>query len=324
MSLNLLGREKPIVSIIIPFWNSRAWLKRSIQSALQQSWKHTEIILINDGSTDDSLTIAKSFENSNIRIYTQANQGASAARNMGLSKAKGSFIQFLDADDELSPNKISKQLEKLDFNANIEAVCTCRYGITKGNSVMFYPDSLWRDLNPSEWLQTSYFNSSAMPTSTWLCPTKVLRQAGDWDPSLTLNDDGEYFARVVTKTKEVKFSMDATCYYHADNEYSLGSRSDIDSLTRMLVSIDKCANTLLEFDCSKRSRIALSKLYSRYALKSYINCSYLSYIAEKKAVELSGTPVTFETRIIHSLAEKILGWRTLYLARKKLNRGVNQ
>src|SRR5580698_4662849 len=95
----------PLVSIIIPSYNSENHLAETIKSALSQTWVNKEIIIIDDGSTDSSVQIAKGFE-SNVKVLVQKNKGASAARNAGLKEAKGDYIQFLDSDDLLSPDKI--------------------------------------------------------------------------------------------------------------------------------------------------------------------------------------------------------------------------
>ncbi|NEU06791.1 glycosyltransferase family 2 protein, partial [Flavihumibacter sp. R14] len=123
----MIIRHIPLVSIIIPVYNSEKLLTQAIQSAKDQTWVHTEIIIIDDGSEDSSLAIARSFETENIRVLKQKNQGASAARNMGLHHAKGDYIQFLDADDIISPNKISDQLLLLENDPMYLGLCGTVY-----------------------------------------------------------------------------------------------------------------------------------------------------------------------------------------------------
>jgi glycosyltransferase involved in cell wall biosynthesis len=85
----------PLVSIIIPVYNAASFINETINSALQQTWPNKEIIIVDDGSTDDSLILAKKFEGDIVKIFSQQNKGASAARNKGLAEAKGDYIQFL-------------------------------------------------------------------------------------------------------------------------------------------------------------------------------------------------------------------------------------
>src|SRR5262249_6685849 len=100
----------PLVSILIPAYNAERWISDTIQSALDQTWKHKEIIIVDDGSQDNTLTIARRFASKDVLVTQQVNQGASAARNKTFSLCQGEFVQWLDADDLLSPDKIEKQV----------------------------------------------------------------------------------------------------------------------------------------------------------------------------------------------------------------------
>src|SRR5579875_322194 len=100
----------PLISIIIPLYNAEKYIIETIDSALQQSYKNIEIIIIDDGSTDSSFNVAETYKSDNIIVVKQENKGASAARNHGLKLAKGEYIQFLDADDILDVNKIEYQI----------------------------------------------------------------------------------------------------------------------------------------------------------------------------------------------------------------------
>src|SRR5437868_14667996 len=101
---------KPLVSILIPAYNAGPWIGDTIRSALDQTWPRKEIIVVDDGSGDQTLQVARQFASKNVSVVTQENQGASAARNRALSLSRGDYIQWLDADDLLSPNKIAKQM----------------------------------------------------------------------------------------------------------------------------------------------------------------------------------------------------------------------
>ena len=99
-----------IISVIIPFYNARNTLEQAVRSVLTQSLTHLELILVNDGSTDDSIETLSSIQDSRIRIINQQNQGPSAARNNGLRHAKGEWICFVDADDALTPKALERML----------------------------------------------------------------------------------------------------------------------------------------------------------------------------------------------------------------------
>src|SRR5215471_16563158 len=103
----------PLVSVVIPFKNAAPWLADAIESALAQTWSELEVILVDNGSSDASLEIAQRHESPRVALLACPRAGASAARNVGVDKARGDFIQFLDADDVLDRDKIRIQMERL-------------------------------------------------------------------------------------------------------------------------------------------------------------------------------------------------------------------
>ncbi len=115
---------QPLVSIIIPFYNAERYLSATLQSAIDQTWNNKEIIVVDDGSTDRSIELITNFKSDKVKLYQQQNKGAAAARNLGLSHAKGEYVQFLDADDLLSKDKIEKQVLALQNHPDQVAVCS--------------------------------------------------------------------------------------------------------------------------------------------------------------------------------------------------------
>ena len=120
--MDLEAQNNPLVSVIIPTYNSEKYLIDSIASVLHQTYNNIEIIVVNDGSTDNTDDIIKPYLGS-IKYIKQENYGASAARNIGIKNAHGNFIAFLDADDLFEPNVIKGQVENiLNKNADI-SIC---------------------------------------------------------------------------------------------------------------------------------------------------------------------------------------------------------
>jgi glycosyltransferase involved in cell wall biosynthesis len=110
---------KPKVSVIIPLYNQKKYIGEAIKSVLDQTYSNIEIIVVNDGSTDDPFPVIQKFVK-RIRLINQKNCGLAEARNTGIKAAEGEYIQFLDADDLLQKNKLSRQIEfSLKQNADI-------------------------------------------------------------------------------------------------------------------------------------------------------------------------------------------------------------
>ncbi|MEW7280219.1 glycosyltransferase family 2 protein [Aquimarina sp. 2201CG1-2-11] len=108
---------EPLVSIIIPFYNEENYIERSIISAIDQSYPHTEIILVNDGSTDTSASIVNTYveKYANVTCITTANFGLGNARNVGIERAIGQFITFLDSDDALESNAVKLMVDNMMY-----------------------------------------------------------------------------------------------------------------------------------------------------------------------------------------------------------------
>ena len=114
--------KTPKISVIIPIYNDALYIQEAIKSVLSQTIEELEIIIINDGSTDNFEEKIEFFNDPRIRIIEQINSGAAAARNNGIKNAKGKFLAFLDADDIWAPNKLKLQLEVLINREDINMV----------------------------------------------------------------------------------------------------------------------------------------------------------------------------------------------------------
>lgn len=125
----------PKVSIIIPNYNRSALIRETLDNMLSQSFQDKEVLVVDDGSTDDSHKVLDSYGDS-IRWYPQRNQGPGAARNLGLQHATGEFVQFMDSDDLASLNKIEDQLRHLDTqNADIAYGPWLKTHLDKGKAI---------------------------------------------------------------------------------------------------------------------------------------------------------------------------------------------
>jgi len=239
-----------LVSVIIPVYNAEKYLDVCIQSIINQTWSNIEIILVDDGSTDGSLKIAqKHLVNANVKVIEQKNRGASAARNAGLKLAKGDYIQFLDADDLLSPDKIEGQMACL--NGSLKQVTICRsVHFNDGDN---YEDGIISDgwfcndnNNPVDFLIKLHAGKEVMPgyggiilIHSWLTPMAIIEKAGPWNEKLSLDDDGEFFCRVVLAADGIKYSEKGFSYYRKFNHgQSLSAQKTKEGTVSAVLAID--------------------------------------------------------------------------------------
>jgi glycosyltransferase involved in cell wall biosynthesis len=130
--------NEKLVSIIMPVYNAERFLHQAIQSILDQTYKNFELIIIDDGSTDSSSIIIKSFSDERIRSFFFENQGVSKTRNIGISVSRGEFIALMDADDISEQTRIEKQLEYLFTNKEIDVVGTNCVSIKTNGKLLSY------------------------------------------------------------------------------------------------------------------------------------------------------------------------------------------
>lgn len=300
----------PLVSVVIPCYNAARWLAGAIESALAQTWPATEIITVNDGSNDASPAIARGYQPRGVRVVDQANRGAAAARNAGLRAARGQFIQFLDADDLLAPDKIERQMRVLAPGSpdRLAAGAWARFHGDPG-AAAFHPYANWRDLAGVEFLQLHYEEGCMMHPAAWLAPRALLDRAGPWDESLTLNDDGEYFARVVLASDGIVFCPDARSYYRSGIAASLSGRTDRRSLDSLFRSVDLTTRHLLAADRSPRSLAAAAYAWKWTAFELHPAAPDLSRAAERNSRLLGGSPRPFPAGGRFQIASRFLGWR---------------
>ncbi len=261
-----------LVSILIPAYNAAKWIGDTIQSAISQDWSKKEIIIVNDGSTDNTLSIAKSFESKYVKVVTQENSGASTARNKALSFAQGDYIQWLDADDLLAPDKISRQMEIAEPGHKSLQLLSSAYGVFhyRINKAKFNQNGIWRDLSPIDWISENFTDRTAwMAPAAWLISRKLTEEAGPWDERLSLNDDGEYICRVVLSSESVKFISTAHSYYRSAGFTQLSRDTSEKGIQSLLLSLKLCIQHLLLFEDSERTRrasVALLQSYSQFFL----------------------------------------------------------
>lgn len=110
-----------LITIAIPCFNSGRWLRQAIASALAQTWPATEVIVADDGSTDDSVEVARSF-GGRVQVLASAHRGGNHARNRALQAARGAWVQFLDADDYLEPEKLAQQLAETEGGKDADII----------------------------------------------------------------------------------------------------------------------------------------------------------------------------------------------------------
>ena len=300
----------PVVSLVIPCYNAAPWLADTLESALAQTCRPVEIIVVDDGSTDESLPVARRFESRGVRILSQPNRGAAAARNHGLRIARGEFVQFLDADDALAPDKIAAQLAARAA-APAETLLAGAWArfTHKPADADFRPEAVYQARTGVEFLQLHYETGSMMQPGAWLAPRALLERAGPWNESLSLNDDGEYFARVMLAAAALRFVPEARAYYRAPAAANLSRRRDPAALDSLYRSVALTTGHLLRADTSARTRAAVAYAWKWTSFELYPGAPALSRAAEDQSKAFGGSVRPFPGGPRFRWAARLLGWR---------------
>jgi glycosyltransferase involved in cell wall biosynthesis len=214
---------KPLVSILIPAYNAQGSVAETLVSAIGQTWPRTEIIVVDDGSTDNTLAIAMRMASRGVKVVTHEHQGAAASRNHALSLSQGDYIQWLDADDLLARDKIERQLSVLNDPPHERTLLSSAWGtfMYRPSRARFVGTALWQDLSPLEWLLRKMEQNAFIQTAAWLVSRKLTEAAGPWDTQLLSDDDGEYFCRVILQSSRVVFVPDARVFYRMSGARNL-------------------------------------------------------------------------------------------------------
>lgn len=295
-----------LVSILIPAFNAEPWIGATIESAINQTWSKKEIIIVNDGSEDSTLAIARKFESKNVKIISQNNQGACNARNKALEYAQGDFIQWLDADDLLAPNKISEQMKFSGQDSEGLTLLSGPPGIFywRIEKAKFIPNALWRDLGPVEWLIEKFNGPLWLMPACWLVSRKLTETAGPWDERLTLDDDGEYFCRVVAASKMVKFVRNARCYYR-QSVNQLSRKYSAKALKSLFLSTQLCTKYLISLEESEKTKKAARKLLQaklpNFCQDKTNTIKELNMMAIKFGAELGPPVFNWKTRLVRRM-----------------------
>lgn len=320
----------PLVSVIIPLYNAERYIAETIENVLSQTYQNIEIVVIDDGSRDNSLSIAKKFESNKVKVFTQVNKGASAARNHGLSKAKGVYIQFLDADDLLSPTKIEAQINVLDGGETKVALCTTAHFFDgEDNITKSIVENTWYNNsfeNPVDFLLKLYggdiHDAGMIQPNAWLVPKKLILKAGHWNEELSLDDDGEFFCRVLLSSNGITFAKDSINYYRKfRNSTNLSAQMNFKSINSALESLKLKENHLANFKEDIRYRKSFSLAYKRLAVRTYPKFKDISKFCNQRMNELGGSDhdVTIGGKKIE-IVKKIAGWKVARLLQESLKK----
>lgn len=303
--------EPRLVTAIIPVFNRPLMMREAVASILAQDYRPIEVILVNDGSTDGTAEILKLLaeQHQEVRIMEQPNAGPGAARQLGMEHARGEFVQFLDSDDMLLPNKFSQQVAALQQRSD----CMVAYGRTRLLvDGLPHGEGAWKRTGEKhETMFPSFLNERWWGTSTPLYRRTVLDQVGAWS-SLSNEEDWEYDCRIAALGGKLVFvDEDVSIQRRHDANLSAGGTIDPAKLR------DRCVARTLIYRSALISVIPIPSGEMQHFSKSVFllarECAAASL--DREAEQMLGLSIeilggaNFKQRLF-AVAGNAMGWRT--------------
>lgn len=293
----------PLVSVIIPAYNQSHYLAAAVQSVIDQTYPDLEIIIVDDGSTDNTPQVTRQFSDSRIRYIRQANRGLAAARNTGINAAQGELLSFLDSDDLFLPEKIEVLLREFEFDSDLGFVAGQAQLIDQNGFRLDHPFFTRLNPEPAELLLGNPFHvGSVLLQRSWQI------KVGLFEESLRSYEDWDYWLRLVLAGCRMKVIDQPVSLYRFHTAQMTRNGAQMTTATQAVLQriyerTDLPANWL---DLKPE---AYANAYLRAAAQAYLNEEYLAAHGFLRSV-LSLKPSLSENQA-RELHQRFSGWAEL-------------
>lgn len=266
-------------SVVIPLYNKEHFIEKTLQSVLRQTFHDYEIIVVDDGSSDNSLNIVRKVKSEKLKIITQVNQGVSVARNTGIDNASGTYIAFLDADDEWNEN----YLETIDDLTTLypqSDIYVTAYAVHMGNGKINYSTQK----SPSKGCLDSYWLTlekgyDFVWTSATTIRKEALLNAGGFKSGEKIGQDLDMWARVARNNPKVAYSSKVCVNYNRAAEHNARARVKIAWADAFLHDLEE------EMENQEHSNAELEAIQCKYDKKMTVYIFTCILAGEKARAE---------------------------------------
>jgi glycosyltransferase involved in cell wall biosynthesis len=300
-----------LVSVIIPCFNAEKWIAEAIDSCLNQTYSAVEVVVVDDGSTDSSLDMIKRYDGK-IIWETGPNRGGNHARNRGFALSKGEYIQYLDADDYLLPEKLERQvqfLEETEFDV-VYGDWRHQYHLPNGESYLEDIKVTGTQPNLLESLLADWWVSPAC----LLFKRSPITQVGGWDESLKAGQDRDFFLSIVMSGAKVGYQPGCYSIYRRYGNVTVSTSSKTRYLESHQMILEKAEQTLLaEGRLSQRYREAMAQSYFMLA-RGYLefdSSQYFKLLEKTLTLSPNFQANGVDRTAAYTLAQKVFGFRNL-------------
>jgi glycosyltransferase involved in cell wall biosynthesis len=297
-----------LVSIIIPCFNADRWLQEAIDSCLQQTYANVEIIVIDDGSTDRSLEIIRGYGD-RIRWESNSNRGGCYARNRGFVLSTGDYIQYLDADDYILPEKIAKQVMALEDSGADVVYGDWQYQKHLPNGTVVL-DAVNLGGPKADFLETLLSDSQWIAPMAFLFTRASVIRSGGWDESLKTGQDRDFFISVALSGARFHYQPGCDSIYRRYGNVTVSTSSKTRWRNGHFALMEKAEIKLAQLGrLSQLYRQALAHSYYEKirADRTAIDCTQYRW-ALRKIVSLDPNFQPLNIKKTYSILQKFLGF----------------
>lgn len=300
-----------LVSICIPCHNAARYVGLALESVLAQTWQNFEIIVVNDGSTDQSADVLNAVADPRVTVIHEHCGSAAKARNRAFSEAQGDYVKFFDADDLLSPEHLECQMSRLEGRQDAIAISEWgRFYYDDFSTFKANPQEVLRDMKATDWLVEAWRDARPMmQPGMFLIPRSSLDILVAWDESLSLIDDFEFFARVLSQSQEVLFTPGATLYYRSGVSGSLSGHKSRQAVESAFHSLLRGTGHLLATRDDPEARRSCANVLQDFIYTYYPDHADLREEIADRVAELGGSDLDPDGPPRFKQLRRIVGWK---------------
>lgn len=302
---------QPVVSIIIPMYNAAQYIDCALDSATNQTYDDFEIVVIDDGSTDDSAKIVQANQDPRVRYFRQDNQGQSAAINFGVKHSTGKFIKLLDADDWLNPSHLECQIDAM--GASTDKVSSCRWGyfVDDYRTPAVRKEFTNSDYDsPMQWIVDSLTKDEGMMGGwMWLIPRRIWHRAGGYDTRLSLNNDFHFSIKLLLASNGIRHAAEAIYSYRAAATGTLSVIRGKAAMQSAFLTTELGTGLLMQHQDTAEIRRICADRWKSWLFEFYPEFPDLAKAAEAKIESLGGSQRKLQGGRLLKLLRPVIGWK---------------
>lgn len=299
------------VSICIPAQNSGRYIAATLDAALAQTYPDLEVIVVDDGSSDETYDVISRYERYITVLVNETPGGAAAARNRAFAASKGDAILYLDSDDLIEPTHVAALADGL-ARIGASGLAFGRWARFRESpqEAVFTFRATERDMQSVDWLLTDWGDAAPMTQcGMFLIPRHIISAAGGWDERLSLIDDFEFFARLISASSNMGFAPDARLYYRSGIQGSLSGQKSRKAAESQFLSLILGTGHLLAVRDTQHTRSVCAGLLQGFDYEHFPNHPDLRAKARARVAELGGSSLEPHGPPGFHALRRLIGWR---------------